>query len=98
MKGFLDGRTVRKIGDMYIAPHKGTENACFVTKPAPAPATDEQRFAVILGELADALTDKKRQIAELLAKVDDLAQQLAVTESQLEDARKRLERYEGGGE
>ena len=35
-------------------------------KPTPAPATDEQRFAVILGELADALTDKKRQIAELL--------------------------------
>lgn len=65
-------------------------------RPTPAPATDEQRFAVILGELADALTDKKRQIAELLAKVDDLAQQLAVTECQLEDARKRLERYEGG--
>lgn len=65
-------------------------------KPTPAPATDEQRFAVILGELADALTDKKRQIAELLAKVDDLAQQLAVTECQLEDARKQLERYEGG--
>ena len=65
-------------------------------KPTPAPATDEQRFAVILGELADALTDKKRQIAELLAKVDDLAQQLAVTECQLEDARKQLKRYEGG--
>lgn len=67
-------------------------------KPTPAPAADEQRFAVILGELADALTDKKRQIAELLAKVDDLAQELAVTQSQLEDARKRLERYEGGGD
>ena len=66
-------------------------------KPTPAPATDEQRFAVILGELADALTDKKRQIAELLDKVDDLAKQLAVTQSQLEEARKRLERYEGGG-
>lgn len=66
-------------------------------RPTPAPATDEQRFAVILGELADALTDKKRQIAELLDKVDDLAQQLAVTECQLEDARKRLKRYEGGG-
>ena len=66
-------------------------------KPTPAPETDEQRFAAILGELADALTDKKRQIAELLDKVDDLAQQLAVTECQLEDARKRLERYEGGG-
>lgn len=66
-------------------------------RPTPAPATDEQRFAVILGELADALTDKKRQIAELLAKGDDLAQQLAVTECQLEDARKQLKRYEGGG-
>ncbi len=66
-------------------------------KPTPAPATDEQRFAVILGELADALTDKKRQIAELLAKVDDLAQQLVVTECQLEEARKQLKRYEGGG-
>lgn len=65
-------------------------------KPTPAPATDEQRFAVILGELADALADKKRQIAELLDKVDDLAQQLAVTECQLEEARKQLERYEGG--
>ena len=67
-------------------------------RPTPAPATDEQRFAVILGELADVLADKKRQIAELLEKVDDLAQQLAVTECQLEDARKRLESYEGGGE
>ena len=67
-------------------------------KPTPAPATDEQRFAVILGELADVLADKKRQIAELLDKVDDLAKQLAVTECQLEDARKQLKRYEGGAE
>ncbi len=66
-------------------------------KPTPAPATDEQRFAVILGELADVLADKKRQIAELLDKVDDLAQQLAVTECQLEEARKQPKRYEGGG-
>ena len=48
-------------------------------------------------ELGSAIHAKNRDIAELLAKVDDLAQQLAVTECQLEEARKRLERYEGGG-
>lgn len=121
-------------------------------KPTPAPATDEQRFAVILGELAEnidryrkreafildgnkklcneneKLKDElafsrrecatlKKQVADLRrftletmeardkakhernehkARVDDLAQQLAVTECQLEDARKQLKRYEGG--
>ncbi len=71
------------------------KNICFV--PAPKP-TQEERFVTIIGELADVLADKKHQITELLAKVDDLAQQLAVTECQLEEARKRLRRYEGGGE
>ena len=56
------------------------------------PPTQEERFVTIIGELADLLADKKRQITGLLAKVDDLAQELAVTQSQLEDARKRLER------
>lgn len=60
--------------------------------------TADERFAVILGELAETLAAKKREIAELLAKFDDLAQELAVTQSQLEEARKRLKRYEGGGE
>ena len=67
-------------------------------KHTPAPLTSDEIFAVILGELADAVVAKRRDIAELLAKVDDLAQQLAVTECQLLDARKRLEHYEGGGE
>lgn len=115
-------------------------------KPTPAPATDEQRFAVILGELAENIDRYRKREAFILdgnkklcneneklqddlafarrkwatlekqndnlrrlmeeamkardeykARVDDLAQQLAVTECQLEDARKRLERYEGGG-
>lgn len=63
--------------------------------PPPKPTQDD-RFVIILCELADSLADKKRQITELLAKVDDLAQELAVTECQLEEARKRLELYEGG--
>lgn len=49
-------------------------------------------------ELGSAIHAKNRDIEQLLAKVDDLAQQLAVTECQLEEARKRLKRYEGGVE
>lgn len=47
--------------------------------------------------LHDVVSNKQAEINKLLAKVDDLAQQLAVTECQLEEARKRLKRYEGGG-
>lgn len=60
--------------------------------PAP-PLTADERFAVILGELAEALAAKKREIAELLAKVDDLARELAVTQSQLDEAREKLAQY-----
>ena len=60
------------------------------TRYTPAPLTADERFAVILGELAEALAEKKREIAKLLEKVDDLAQELAVTQSQLEEARAKL--------
>ena len=43
------------------------------------------------------MAGQRQRIAELIAKDDDLAQELAVTQSQLEEARKRLKRYEGGG-
>lgn len=49
-------------------------------------------------ELGNAIHVKNRDIEQLLAKVDDLAQEPAVTQSQLEEARKRLKRCEGGGD
>ena len=60
--------------------------------PAPTLTTDE-RFSVILGEVAEVLAAKKRDIAELLAQVDDLAKELAVTQSQLDEARAKLAQY-----
>jgi hypothetical protein len=53
-------------------------------------------LAIEEGALAEVMAEKRRIITELLVKVDDLAHALAVTECQLEEARKRLERYEGG--
>lgn len=54
-------------------------------------------LAIEKGALADVMAGQRQRIAELIAKDDDLAQELAVTQSQLEEARKRLKRYEGGG-
>lgn len=55
--------------------------------------TPEEKTSVILDALADALASKDRQIKELLAKVDDLAKLLAVTEQQLADTKRTLARY-----
>ena len=73
--------------------------------------SSEESNAIIFEELAENIDRYRRDQAFLLernrelakerdeqkARVDDLAQQLAVTECQLEEARKRLDRYEGGG-
>lgn len=59
--------------------------------------THAEKNAVMLEALEEAICEKGRTIKGLLDKVDDLAQELAVTQCQLEDARKRLKRYEGGG-
>ena len=55
--------------------------------------TPEEKTSVILDALAEAICEKDRAIKELLAKVDDLAQQLAVTEQQLADTKRTLARY-----
>lgn len=49
-------------------------------------------------ELGSSIHYKNRQIEELLAQTDDLTQRLSATMCQLEEARKLLARYEGGGE
>ena len=48
--------------------------------------------------LRDGIAFEKRKNATADELYDDLAQELAVTQSQLEEARKRLKHYEGGGE
>lgn len=74
--------------------------------------SSEESNAIILQELAENidryrrdqefLLERNRELSnernEQKARVDDLAQQLAVTECQLEEARERLKRCEGGGD